>query len=186
MAPGPNNVLAFATSAEAGFRHTLLGGTGRLVAFAGMIAITAAGLGVLLLTSELAFTAVKIAGALYLVYVGWRLWTAPPPMATAPGARDLGTQFRREFWIAAGNPKAIAIFTAFFPQFIDRDAPAAAQFAAMGAAFLVLEALALALYAAAGRVARGVLDRPARLRLLNRGTGAFLMASGASLAASGR
>ena len=187
LAPGPNNLLAFATSATAGPSISILGGLGRLIAFAGMIAIVAAGLGVLLLTSTLAFTLVKFAGAAYLIYVGWTLWrSAGSAAATNAGEIALPQQFRREFFIAAGNPKAIAIFTAFFPQFLDPAASLAPQFAALGAVFLLLELAAITLYALAGRLMRSALDRPNRLRLLNRGTGAFLIGSGLSLALASR
>lgn len=187
MSPGPNNLLAFATSATARPSVAILGGLGRLVAFAGMIVIVAAGLGVLLLTSTLAFTIVKFAGAAYLIYVGWSLWRSSAS-AAAPNAGEIALpqQFRREFLMAAGNPKAIAIFTAFFPQFLDPAASLAPQFAVLGALFLLLEMVAITLYALAGRLMRGALERPSRLRLLNRGAGAFLIGSGLSLALASR
>ncbi|MEM6971180.1 MAG: LysE family translocator [Pseudomonadota bacterium] len=187
IAPGPNNLLAFATSARAGAGVALIGGAGRLAAFAAMIALAAAGLGILLLASEIGFAAVKLAGAAYLIWVGYKLWTAPVPREAHGAVRVRPVdQIRNEFLIAAGNPKAIATFIAFFPQFVDTAQPIAIQFLILGIAFLLLEGLALALYVVAGRVARRLLERPSRLRLLNRGTGAFLIGSGVTLALSQR
>lgn len=182
-APGPNNLLAFANASRLGFWPALLGGMGRLPAFTAMIALVALGLGALLAASETAFTAVKYAGAAYLVYVGWKLWRAPAPA----GAGDTGHEARpialarRDFLIAIGNPKAIAIFTAFFPQFVDFTQPVGAQFLVLGALFLALELGAVALYAGMGRLTGGFLT-PLRLHRLNRGVGGFLIFSGLAMA----
>ena len=88
---------------------------------------------------------------------------------------------KRDFLIAIGNPKAIAIFTAFFPQFVDFDAPVAGQFVTLGLLFLGLELLAVALYAGAGRLLSRALT-PIRLHRLNRGVGGFLIFSGLAMA----
>lgn len=179
MAPGPNNLLAFSNAARFGLVPAVAGGTGRLLAFAAMIALVALGLGALLATSEAAMTLVRIAGAGYLAYVGWKLWRAPAPDEILPVVADgrITTLARRDFLMATGNPKAIAVFTAFFPQFVNFEAPIASQFITLGAVFLVLEVLAVALYAFAGRMA-GEFLTPQRLHRLNRGVGGFLIFSG--------
>lgn len=186
MAPGPNNLLAFTHSARFGIGMAVLGGLGRLVAFALLIGLVVVGLGAVLQTSVVAFTIIKILGAAYLIYVGVKLLragVAPAPTEVHATPRELA---RHEFMIAAGNPKAIAIFTAFFPQFVDAGAAAMPQLTAMGLAFLVLETIALTLYALGGRVARGLLRNPRMFGWLNKGVGAFLVGSGVSLAFSSR
>lgn len=186
MAPGPNNLLAFTHAARFGAALAILGGAGRLVAFFGLIALVIVGLGAILQTSATAFFAVKLLGAAYLIYVGVKLLRAgapPAPRETLANPRELA---RHEFMIAAGNPKAIAIFTAFFPQFVDAGAPAMPQLMALGLAFLVLESVAICLYALAGRVARGLLRNQSLFGWLNKGVGAFLIGSGVSLAFSSR
>ncbi|MYM56558.1 LysE family translocator [Thalassovita mangrovi] len=182
-APGPNNLLAFSNASRLGFWRAVAGSIGRLPAFAAMIAIVALGLGALLAASEAAFSAVKYAGAAYLIYVGWKLWRAPAPDAAEMRVRDDSTSAlaRRDFLIAIGNPKAIAIFTAFFPQFVDFAAPLAPQFLTLGGLFLIMELAAAALYAGLGRVMSGVLT-PLRLHRLNRGVGGFLIFSGLAMA----
>lgn len=182
-APGPNNLLAFSNASRHGFWVALGGGMGRLPAFAGLIALVAFGLGALLSTFEAALLAVKYAGAAYLAYVGWKLWRAPAPCAGLPTAArsSIAALARRDFTIAIGNPKAIAIFTAFFPQFVDFDAVLAPQFLTLGLLFLALELCAAALYAALGRVMSSYLT-PRRLHGLNRGVGGFLIASGLAMA----
>jgi threonine/homoserine/homoserine lactone efflux protein len=93
---------------------------------------------------------------------------------------------RREFLIAISNPKAILIFTAFFPQFLDRSQEPGSQLLVMGATFLVLEAVALGLYALAGAGAGRFLSSPRGQKLLNRLSGGALMAAGTAMALSRR
>lgn len=188
MAPGPNNMLAFSNAARFGFAHAMLGGLGRLLAFGAMIMLVATGLGAILAASETAFLIVKWLGAAYLVYVGIKLlrsrndYSAVKPDAIV-SVRELA---RHEFFLAAGNPKAIATFTAFFPQFLDPAGSASVQLMAMGGAFLMLEMVAIAAFAAGGRVASGLLRTGRLFGWLNKGVGAFLVGSGVSLALSNR
>jgi len=187
--PGPNNLLALSNGTRVGARRAILGAAvGRMSAFVLMIGATAVGLGAVLAASELAFQIVKWAGAAYLLYLGVKILTAKVDAAEAELAVDLDarTIARREFFVALGNPKAILIFTAFFPQFLDPAAPPIPQFAAMGAAFLLLEFTAVALYAAGGaRLSRVVQSQRGR-RWLNRATGGALIGAAGLLIASER
>lgn len=185
VAPGPNNVLAFANASRRGFLAGLVGGMGRMLPFAAMIALVGLGLGALLALSEAAFGVVKLAGAAYLVWIGWRMWRAPASSALTVRDEPLSALVRRDFLIAIGNPKAIAIFTAFFPQFTDLAAPLAPQYALLGLLFLGLECLAVAVYAALGTGLQGFLT-PLRLHRMNRGVGGFLIFSGLTMALSER
>ncbi|MNC41383.1 leucine export protein LeuE [compost metagenome] len=73
------------------------------------------GLAVVLHTSEYLFLTIKLLGAAYLFYIAWQLWRAPVAAASVSAERQAGTLrlARQEFLVAAGNPKAILIFTAF-------------------------------------------------------------------------
>jgi len=188
MAPGPNNLLAFTNAARFGFIHALVGGSGRLVAFALMVTLVAVGLGALLATSETAFLMVKWCGAAYLIYVGIKLVRSRPATAAAQEhvIANRTQLMRQEFLFAAGNPKAIAIFTAFFPQFIEPSTAAFPQLLAMGGVFLALELVAIGIYSFGGTVARSLLNSVSVLTWLNKGVGAFLVGSGVSLALSSR
>ena len=121
MAPGPNNLLSVSNATRYGYRSRLPAGIGRILAFAGMIALAGAGLSVVLQTSEWLFHAIKIVGAAYLLYLAWQLWRANPEAEQQVTRRDGGflALARQEFLVAAGNPKAILLFTAFLPQFVD-------------------------------------------------------------------
>lgn len=134
LAPGPNNLLAMSNAVRFGFAQAVLGAWGRMVAFAGMIALSAIGLGAVLAASALAFEIIKWCGAAYLVYLGIKLWRSPPLTLEdrlKAGAVSVTDMARSDFLIAIGNPKAILVFTAFFPQFLTPGAAAIPQFAAL-------------------------------------------------------
>jgi threonine/homoserine/homoserine lactone efflux protein len=184
MAFGPNNMLSLSNGARRGVRVSVLASFGRLAAFAVMIAIAGLGLGALLLASETLFTAIKLVGAAYLVWIGIKLIRSGPQTVTGEegaGAAGLARLTKQEFLVAAGNPKAILVFTAFFPQFVDRSAYAT-SFAILGAIFLLFELVAIVIYAALG-ARLGSLSRGARgFRWFNRVSGALMIGFGVMLA----
>ncbi|MFC5586909.1 LysE family translocator [Nitratireductor kimnyeongensis] len=184
-APGPNNMLAFSNAARLGLVPALLGGLGRMPAFMLLIGVTIVGLGAVLAASATAFIIVKMLGAAYLIYVGIQFWRKARELAAARSLDSaIGTLMRRDFVIAISNPKAIAVFTAFFPQFIDASQPAWSQLAAMGGVFLALEVAAVALYVVGG-VLLGTMLKSERIFVhLNRLVGAVLIASGGTMVLS--
>ncbi|MBZ8134035.1 LysE family translocator [Afifella sp. IM 167] len=186
-APGPNNMLAFSNAARLGPAKAFAGGLGRMFAFVILIAITIVGLGAVLAASAEAFFVVKMAGAVYLLYVGVQILRRARRLAAVdPASVGIRELMRRDFTVAITNPKAIALFTAFFPQFIDPAYPAWEQLARLGGAFLVLEVAAVAIYVAAGALLKGALRSQGVFVWLNRLVGTALIASGASMAATSR
>lgn len=187
-APGPNNVTAFVNGARLPFGLALLASLGRQPAFALLIVITAVGLGAALAASASALWIIKILGAAYLIYIGVKMLRAPAEAmdsAAASGEKgEVAALARQDFLVAIGNPKAIAIFTAFFPQFLDPAAPVEPQILIMGAAFLGLEALAAVLYIVAGRLMGGAVRRAGGFGPLQKGVGGFLIFSGITMALS--
>ncbi|WP_295478571.1 LysE family translocator [uncultured Pseudomonas sp.] len=182
MAPGPNNLLSVSNASRYGFMRACSGGAGRLLAFALMIALAAVGLAAVLHTSEWLFHGIKVVGAAYLFWLAVQLWRANPQgeglaAADTPG---IGRLARQEFLVAIGNPKAILLFTAFLPQFVDPGRDVTAQFAQLGALFLVMECVAIALYAWMGVHARRLFAKPASRRVFNR-LCSGLLASAASV-----
>lgn len=189
MAPGPNNLLSVSNATRYGFRRSCLAGAGRLLAFAGMIALASAGLAAVLHTSELLFYGIKAAGAIYLFYLAWQLWRAPPAEDALAGAAPTASWrqlARQEFLVAAGNPKAILIFTAFLPQFVDPAGAVGAQFFVLGALFLLLEVVALAAYAWMGARMQRWFAQPRGKRVFNRICAGLLAGAGMGLLLSRR
>ncbi|QJP95141.1 LysE family translocator [Pseudomonas fluorescens] len=183
MAPGPNNLLSVSNATRYGYRRACVAGIGRLLAFAGMIALAAAGLAVVLQTSELLFYGIKIVGAGYLLYLAWQLWRANPAAedAVAAPANGLLALARQEFLVAAGNPKAILIFTAFLPQFVDPNRAITPQFMLLGGLFLLLEWIAISAYAYMGLHMRRWFAEPRGKRIFNRCCAGLLSAAASVL-----
>ena len=190
FSPGANNLLALTNGLRFGATPSLAAVGGRLGAFLLMIVIAALGLGAVLAASELAFQIIKWAGVGYLVYLGLRALTAPavPLPATAGTAAVAGQPVialaRREFLVAIGNPKAILLFTAIFPQFLIAGEAPLPQFAVMGATFLVTECFAAFAYVLSGKVFAPLLRD--RAGLVNRLTGGLLLAAAGLLASASR
>ncbi|QQQ50282.1 LysE family translocator [Pseudomonas syringae] len=182
MAPGPNNLLSISNATRYGFASSCFGGAGRLLAFVIMIALAGAGLTAVLHTSEWLFHVIKVFGAAYLLYLAVQLWRADPAIQNQAEVvpANASSLARQEFLVAIGNPKAILLFTAFLPQFVDQQSDVSGQFAVLGGLFLVLECIAIALYAAMGIHARRLLAKPSGKRLFNR-VCAGLLASAASV-----
>jgi threonine/homoserine/homoserine lactone efflux protein len=190
LTPGANNLLGLHHGMTHGVRRGLAGLGGRLAAFTLLIAAVAAGLGQLLAASETALTIIKWAGAAYLLYLGLRLLRSTfrgnadaVELPTEPASAWRVT--RKEFGVAITNPKAILIFTAFVPQFIDAaHGPFPAQIALLGAVYLLAEFLAGSVYVGLGAAVQSVkLSRRTR-RNVDRGTGVVLVGLAGVLAAS--
>jgi threonine/homoserine/homoserine lactone efflux protein len=183
--PGPTILLVTGYALSDGRRSAWATVPG--VALGDFTAMTAslAGLGAVIAASAAAFAILKWAGAAYLVYLGVRMWrTRPqpaPPDAPLPRSRDRA-MFGHAFAVTALNPKSIAFFVAFLPQFVAAGAPALPQLAILGSTFLVLATLNAAAYAILAGSARRGLNRPSVLRAINRAGGSLLIAAGAMTA----
>lgn len=190
LAFGPNNLLSVGNGARWGVGPAVLAASGRLLAFALMIAVAGVGMGALLAASALAFNIVKWLGAAYLIWLGIKLLRAPAPQGLAEAtdaarAPDLRALARQEFAVAIGNPKAILVFTAFFPQFVGPDAYAT-SYLLLGLSFLLLEVVAIVLYALLGARVRRLASGGAAMRWFNRASGSMMIGFGLLLAATRR
>lgn len=186
LIPGPTVVLVVSYALTQGRRVALAVAGG--VAAGDFVAMTLslAGLGALLATSATLFTALKWAGAAYLLYLGIRLWRAEPKLGSLDegGApRPARAIFGHAFVVTALNPKSIAFFVAFVPQFIDHSAPLLPQFAIMEATFVFIGACNALAYALAADQMRLRIRRPGVLRAINR-TGAACLVGMAAVTAS--
>lgn len=147
------------------------------------------GAGAVLAASATLFTALKLAGAAYLVWLGIRLWRADPAPEILAGrarAKSGGAMFWNAYVVTALNPKSIVFFIAFLPQFVTAGEPLLPQFAILEATFLALAALNVALWAVLAGSLRARFRRPATLRLVNRIGGGVLIGAGLMTAAARR
>ena len=187
LSPGPNNILAMSNGVRYGFIPAILGGIGRIIAFIIMITLTSVGLGVVLSTSETLFYVIKWFGTAYLIYLGIKIWWQPVDPETGKNVFSVSKKSftdlaKQEFLIAIGNPKAILIFTAFFPQFMVSTCPVLPQFLVVGLSFLFLEYVAICVYSFIGKQFGFMTNSTRGKRLINRFSGGVLVGSGALLA----
>lgn len=183
FSPGPAVLLAVSNATALGARRALLGSAGNALGVCLVAVVALLGLGALLRASASAFLVLKLAGALYLIYLGIRQWRSPAPLAAAtpaPVARD-GTQlFLQGVLVAATNPKSILFFTALLPQFMRPSAPAWSQGVLLTLTFAACTLLSHLCYVAAARRLRHWLAG-ARGRWWQRCTGTIFIALGVGL-----
>jgi threonine/homoserine/homoserine lactone efflux protein len=173
--PGPNNLVALVHGTETDAWRASLAGLARLPVMILMLMLLAVGLEVLLATSAAAFQWIRLVGALYLLWMAWRAFTAHVRVGSASGERvSLWRMARTEALIAGTNPKLILIFYAFFPQFVNPSAPIAPQIVVMGGTFLLIEIAAIALYAYGGQWLARLLSDEQGARWVSRITGVAL------------
>ncbi len=191
--PGANNLLGLHHGMTQGVLKGLAGLLGRLAAFSLLIAAVAAGLGQLLAASELALTVIKWAGVAYLVWVGGRLlWSTFRGERTTIATEQAETSptpatriARKEFIVAITNPKAILIFTAFVPQFIDAaHGSFPVQIGVLGGVYLLAEFVAGATYVGVGSLVKSLRLSRRATRNVDRGTGVVLLGVAGALATS--
>lgn len=188
MLPGPTVLLVISYSLTQGRRVALAMAFG--VALGDFIAMTASllGLGAVVLASATLFTALKWIGAGYLVWMGVKLLRSDPTPGevAAPEPKAARTVFAHAATVTALNPKSIAFFIAFVPQFLHPAVPLLPQFATLIATFVTLATLNALLYALLADRLRTRIRRPAVLRWMNRAGGSALIGMGALTATLAR
>jgi threonine/homoserine/homoserine lactone efflux protein len=179
--PGPTILLVIGQSLGGGARNAapLVAG----VALGDLTAMTLslAGLGAVLAASATLFTALKWAGAAYLLWLGVKMWRAPVEAGAAPPLPP-GRAMREAYVVTALNPKSIVFFVAFVPLFVDAGRAFLPQAAILVATFVVLAALNAGAYAVLASRLSGAVRRPAVRRVQNRTGGAVLMGAGLTVA----
>lgn len=186
--PGPDTALTI--------RNTLLGGRaagirtalGVVTGQAVWTAATSAGIAALLVASEPAFRAVKLAGAAYLIFLGAQTLRRAIHGGRTAEARERrpGPAYRQGLLSNLGNPKMAAFFTSLLPQFAPGGEASFAGLLALGLVFCTLTLLWLSAYAVAVARAGAVLRRTGIRRALDAVTGALLIAFGLRLATDRR
>jgi RhtB (resistance to homoserine/threonine) family protein len=194
ITPGPDMALIIARSTQQGTRAGLAAALGVGAGAFFHIAAAAIGISALLVTSAFAFTVLKWAGALYLVYIGVQTLRQSMRGSVPVAERQALPQplaLRRIFLQGALtnilNPKVAMFFLAFLPQFVDADAPnKVTAFVLLGLTFNVMgTAWNMGLALAAGRLALSEGFSQAKL-WLERVLGAIFICLGVKLALAER
>lgn len=180
--PGPTILLVIGQSLGAGTRAALPLVAGVALGDLTAMTLSLAGMGALLAASAALFTALKFAGAAYLVWLGVRLWRAPVAAGASPPV-SARRAFRDAYVVTALNPKSIAFFVAFVPLFVDAARPFPAQAALLVATFVSLATVNAGIYALLAARLSGAVSRPAVRRAFNRTGGTLLIGAGLATAA---
>ena len=179
--PGPTIILVISQAVTHGRKSVIPLVVGVLLGDFTAMACSHLGLGAILSASALLFTVFKWIGALYLLYLGIQLWSSNSEKHSVQdntkksSARSL---LQRSFIVTALNPKSIAFFVAFLPQFMDPLKPVLPQMTLLGGTFLFLAVVNAALYAIfAGQLSEQIRKERVR-KWFNRCGGGALIGAG--------
>lgn len=190
--PGPNVLLCMTKAITQGFRASVFTALGGLTAIVSIMTLSFTGLGVVIASSELAFNIIKWAGALYLIYLGYKALTSKQENyhiseqeRRAPKVSKK-TLYISGFIVGASNPKAIVFFTALFPQFINITEPLISQYLVFALTFAALELIWLLFYSYLGAKSSKWLLQEGRAKFFNRITGGVFIGAGVLLSTSSK
>lgn len=188
--PGPSLLFTIGRALTVGRRQALLSVVGNALGLVVQAGFVALGLGAVVAANAAAYTALKLVGAAYVVWLGVsairnradaRLALETP--GPTPAAR--GHAVRTGFLVGVTNPKTVVFFAAFLPQFTSDSGPAAVQLAVLGVVFGVLAMGSDSLWAlGAGKARDWFARKPRRLDKLGATGGGMMIALGVTLAAS--
>jgi threonine/homoserine/homoserine lactone efflux protein len=189
--PGPDTALTIKNTLAGGRRGGVATALGVALGQATWTVAASAGVVALLRASQPAFTALRLAGAAYLVYLGVQALRHALSRRKAPELRVGGAvappvALRQGLVSNLANPKMAAFFTSLLPQFAPEGGGAFAVLLALGLLFSTFTFLWLALYSVAVARARELLERTGVRRALEALTGVVLVALGLRLAAETR
>jgi homoserine/homoserine lactone efflux protein len=186
IVPGPTVTLILANSIRHGTQTGLMNVLGTQVGLAIMIGIVGIGLTSLIEAMGHWFDWLRLAGAAYLVWLGWKMIRSSGDGADATASKPpRGGFVTQGALVALSNPKTLLFFGAFFPQFIDPARDHGLQILIMGLTAMLFAAVSDSVYAIASGRAGRVLSAK-RVRLLSRVSGGFLIGGGVWLALSRR
>ncbi|MDO8457163.1 MAG: LysE family transporter, partial [Burkholderiaceae bacterium] len=187
ISPGSGAILAMSHGLNYGVRRTHATIAGLQAGLLVILLVAGAGVGSLLVASELAFNVVKTLGAAYLIYLGWSQWrstsTLAPEAGTAADADVLpaGRRWLSGFLTNVTNPKGIVFMVAVLPQFISPGRPLWLQLLVIALTTLAVDTVVMHGYAFAASRLQTLFKNAQAIKLQNRVFGGLLMAVGAGL-----
>lgn len=185
--PGPGIAAIVARSLSTGFRRAVPFVLG--IAAADLIWLTFSALGLTLLMQSFhgLFLAIKYAGCAYLIYLAWKLWTAPvKSLEDQPALRGEGIRlFLGGVALTLGNPKVMVFFVSILPLVVDLQALTPLAFVEVAVVTMLIINTTLLGYAYAADRARRLVASPRTMRRINRVTGGVMAGAAAAIAARG-
>lgn len=183
--PGPGIAAIIARSLAHGARGAPAFMAGFVMGDLVWFTIAATGLAALAKTAATLFIAIKWAGVAYLLFLAWKLWTAPAERVEVrdDDNRQHGWRaFVASFMLTLANPKAILFFVALLPTVIDLASMNVLRFLEITAAIAIVQPLVLGSYVLLAARARQLFTTPSAVRRLNRGSGLAMAGAAAVIA----
>lgn len=184
LTPGPMVTLVVTTGTRWGTRAALATVAGATLGTAFLITAIACGLSFVVANAAVLFEILRWAGAAYLFWLGIQAWRRAGRIVVMQPVR--GVYFTCGMLVALSNPKTIAFFTAFLPQFIDPSLPVGRQLAVMCAVSVLMAAVFDCGWAIAAGWGRAWFLAPARAKLLDRISAVALIGGGVWLSLARR
>ena len=183
--PGPGITAIVARALGSGFRETFFMGLGLVLGDTIYLTAVILGLAFVAQTFTEVFLIIKIAGALYLGYIAWKLWTAGllSTDVVAKKSNGAGMAFLSGLLVTLGNPKTMLFYVALVPTLIDIGSIGLREYAMLLAGTFVVLLIVLVPYMLLAARARTFLKRPRALQILNRVAASILAGTAAFIAA---
>jgi len=187
--PGPNMLHVMSQGMRQGVGRAVFTMAGCMLGLLALFGLSALGMSAMLSALPQLLTAIKIVGAVYLVWIGIKAWRDDSPPIDIDAAdimtrrNTAGELVRGGFLISISNPKALIFAAAFFPQFVSPALPKVPQFAILLVTFVVIEASWYMTYATGGRTLAHYMRRAEWQRWFSRATGSLFILFGVSLLA---
>ena len=187
LSPGPGAIAAMTAGLNQGFRRGYFTVLGLVLGIWTQMIIVVVGLGAIIKASETAFTAMKLLGAAYLIWIGISQWRASDkPMVAA--SQDAPVLTRRQLivrgWaINATNPKGTIFMLAVVPNFVDLAHPLLPQYLVIMASLSFTDLVVMAGYVALAAKMLSALKEPHHVKIMNRCFGSLFVVAGSLLAA---
>jgi threonine/homoserine/homoserine lactone efflux protein len=183
IVPGPSVTVVVANSLAGGTKAGLATILGTEISMLSMVVVVALGLEAVMSIVSEAFMIIKLVGAAYLIWIGFKMFTSSGKLEVrAAGEKlPLGKYIWQGALVNWSNPKTLLFLGAFLPQFIELSRPAFGQIMILGFIVMAVATATDTFYAVIAGRARQLLT-VARVRLMNRVSGVILMIGGAWLA----
>lgn len=181
VVPGPTIILVVTQAVSHGRQSVVPLVAGVLLGDFCAMSLSLLGLGAVLSTSAALFSLFKWIGAFYLLYLGIKMWRVPSARrqeGKSPQTASPVALFKSSFIVTALNPKSIAFFVAFLPQFIHAESPSLPQLFTLGSTFLILATINAALYAFFAGQLSTFMKKSTVQRWFNRSGGTALIGAG--------
>jgi threonine/homoserine/homoserine lactone efflux protein len=182
--PGPGVAAVIARGLAHGMKGTPAFISGFLAGDLVWFGIAATGLAALARTAATLFVAIKWAGVVYLLYLAYRLWTAPAESVEVKSDdRQHGWRaFMASFLLTLGNPKAILFFLALLPTVVDLSTLNLLSIVEISVAMCIVQPAVLIVYSLLAAKARQLFTTPSAVRRLNRSSGVAMAGAAAIVA----